>query len=160
MATKQVKNFLKRIREEKNLTQDQLVEFSGVSRYIISEFENEKRRPSPRTISRIAEALGCSYITLMTGKEDIEYDKKNLIAKNLKKYLTEAINLTKNYCGNKKIDQDLMMKISGYLSHLIEEYERSDSHKRKKIIAEIEEQKAQFFAIEIFLERLNKNKHA
>lgn len=35
-------NKLKRIREEKNMTQDELAEKSGVSRTIISQIENNK----------------------------------------------------------------------------------------------------------------------
>jgi transcriptional regulator with XRE-family HTH domain len=148
---KPVKNFLRKIREEKNLTQDQLVEASGVTRYIISEFENEKRRPSPRTISRLAEALGCSYITLMTGEEGPQEEKKHSI-ETRDKYLKEAAQLTKKYFSGKKIDDELLMQVSGHLSYIIDEYEAATPQKKKEILKEIKDQKAKFLASEIFLD--------
>ena len=87
MTDNPVKNFLKKIREEKNLTQDQLAKAAGITRCIISEFENGKHRPSPRTINKIAEALGCSYVFLMTGKEELSTTATKTSSENRQKYL-------------------------------------------------------------------------
>jgi len=151
MENKPVKNFLKKIREDKNLTQDQLAEASGVARYIISEFENEKRRPSPRTISRLAEALGCSYIILMTGKEGVSEEKRKILGENRGQYLEEAVNLTQKHCSGKGFDEELLMKISGRLSYIIEEYDIASNQEKKEIIKNIKEQRAKLLANDIFL---------
>jgi transcriptional regulator with XRE-family HTH domain len=151
MENEPVKNFLRKIREEKNLTQDQLAEASGVARYIISEFENKKRRPSPRTISRLSEALDCSYIELMTGKKEPEKEKRKSFGENRQKYLEEAVSLTKIHCKDRGFDEELLMKISGHLSYIIEEYNASDDQEKTKIIKEIKEQRAKFLAGDIFL---------
>jgi transcriptional regulator with XRE-family HTH domain len=151
MENESVKNFLKKIREEKNLTQDQLAEASGVARYIISEFENQKRRPSPRTISRLAEALGCSYIELIAGKQDSEEEKRKNRGENKQQYLAEAVSLTKMHYSNKGFDEELLMQISGYLSYLIEEYDTSCAREKNEIIKEIKEQRAKLLAGDLFL---------
>lgn len=158
MSSKPVKNFLKKIREEKNLTQDQLAELSGVTRYIISEFENEKRRPSPRTMSRLAEALECSYITLLTGKESSNEEKKKTANEGRNNYLEEAVKLTRKYYNNKGFDQELLMKISGHLSYLIEEYETASNQEKKEIVKAKKEQRALRLASEIFLNNLQNHK--
>lgn len=148
---KPTKNFLKRIREDSNLTQDQLAESSGVTRYIISEFENEKRRPSPRTINRLSEALGCSYIELMTGKDKSEKNRRSVSSKDRSKYLEKAIDLTQKDCSKKDLDTELLMKISGYLSYLIEEYDFGSEQEKAEIIKKAKEQRAELLANEIFI---------
>lgn len=51
---------IKELREEKNMTQVQLAEKSGVSRAIISGLESGRSTvTSTKTICKIAEALGC-----------------------------------------------------------------------------------------------------
>lgn len=155
MENKPVKNFLKKIREERNLTQDQLAENSGVTRYIISEFENEKRRPSPRTINRLAEALDCSYMSLMTGKEKSNEAREKNFGETRQQHIEEAINLTKKYSSGKGFDAELLMKISSHLSHMIEEYEAANSQEKKEILKNIKEQKAQLLANDIFLKTKN-----
>ena len=149
---KPVKNFLKKIREEKNMTQERLAEASGVTRYIISDFENGKRRPSPRTISRLAEALDCTYIDLISGVEKADDLEKKNLGQNRQQYLLEAISLTKEHCGGKGFGEEMMMKISGSLSHLIEEYETSSNQAKIEMIKKAEEQKAQLLANNIFLQ--------
>lgn len=157
MTNKPVKNFLRKIREEKNLTQDQLAKAAGITRCIISEFENGKHRPSPRTINKIAEALECSYIFLMTGKEDPITTKK-ASTENRQKYLIEATSLTKEHYGNCDFSVDLLMKISGYLSHIIEDYELASVEEKQQILAENIELKAKFLASDIlFKTKINTN---
>ena len=47
-----------RAREEARLTQEQLVERSGVSRVTINRIERGKLNPSMKTLSRLARAMG------------------------------------------------------------------------------------------------------
>jgi transcriptional regulator with XRE-family HTH domain len=151
MDNKPVKNFLSKIRESKNLTQEQLAEISGVTRYIISDFENEKRRPSARTISRLSEALGCSYLELMTGKDDQHNIIKKKFSGDKQKYLEEAAALVKKSCNDKDFDIELLIKISGHLSDLLEEYDLSSNEERKDLVKSIRETRARMIASDIFL---------
>lgn len=53
-----MKNILKKIREEENLTQEELSKMSGVSRTTISELETQKtERITNITLENIAKAL-------------------------------------------------------------------------------------------------------
>ena len=133
------------------MTQDQLAGSSGVTRYIISEIENEKRKPSPRTISKLAEALGCDYIAIVTDKEKSEHYKIDLDPDLREKSLEQAINLTKEFCESKNFNEDLKMKISGNLGYLIEEYESSVNNEKEKILNKISDQYAKLIAHKIFL---------
>lgn len=151
MGNKPVKNFLKKIRENRNLTQDQLAEISGVARYIISEFENEKRRPSARTISRLSEALGCDYLELMTGKNDSENNAKKKLKGDVKKYLEESALLVKKFCSDKDFDIEEMIKISGYLSDLLEEYDSSGEVAKNEMMKSLKDSNARLVANDIFL---------
>lgn len=54
-----MKNRLKEVREELNMSQEELAEKSGVSRTTISEIETEKKEVTTNiTLEKIAEALG------------------------------------------------------------------------------------------------------
>jgi len=156
MTNKPIKNFLRKIREEKNLTQEQLAKIAGVARCVISEFENGKHRPSPRTINKIAETLGCSYIFLMTGKEELGSSIKRISSDKRQEYIIEAAKLTKEQYGNQGFSEELLMKISGYLSFIIEDYESSSEQEKQQIISDNSELKAKLWASEIFLKhRIN-----
>ena len=49
---------MQRLREERELTVEELAQKSGVSADSISDFEDLRRMASPRTARRLAEALG------------------------------------------------------------------------------------------------------
>jgi transcriptional regulator with XRE-family HTH domain len=52
------------IRNEKNMTQRQLSQRSGIASSYLSRVENRRLEPGPRTLRRIAEALGVSLSQL------------------------------------------------------------------------------------------------
>ena len=56
---------LKRLREEKGLSQEQLAFESGLHRTYISLIERGKRSPSLRTVQKIASALGSRLSAVM-----------------------------------------------------------------------------------------------
>jgi transcriptional regulator with XRE-family HTH domain len=56
---------LKRIREAKGLTQEQLAEASGYSQQYLSGVEQGHRNPTIITIYEIAQALGVSHVELV-----------------------------------------------------------------------------------------------
>ncbi len=60
---------LRQLRVERALSLRALAERSGVAFDTINKLENERRQAQPRTIRRLAEALGVEPKELMKGKE-------------------------------------------------------------------------------------------
>jgi len=56
---------VKRIRQEKGLTQEQLAELSGFSQQYISGLEQGRRNPTVVSLYELATALGVSHIELV-----------------------------------------------------------------------------------------------
>jgi transcriptional regulator with XRE-family HTH domain len=56
---------VKRIRQEKGLTQEQLAEISGFSQQYISGLEQGRRNPTIVSIYELATALGVSHMELV-----------------------------------------------------------------------------------------------
>lgn len=52
-----MKNKLKVLRAERNLTQEELAEISGLSRATVNAIENETVNPSGETIAKLTKAL-------------------------------------------------------------------------------------------------------
>lgn len=61
---------VKRIRQEKGLTQEQLAEVSGFSQQYISGLEQGRRNPTVVTLYELAMALGVGHTELLRGGED------------------------------------------------------------------------------------------
>jgi transcriptional regulator with XRE-family HTH domain len=61
---------VKRIRQEKDLTQEQLAELSGFSQQYISGLEQGRRNPTVVTLYELATALGVSHMELVRSTED------------------------------------------------------------------------------------------
>jgi transcriptional regulator with XRE-family HTH domain len=61
---------VKRIRQQKGLTQEQLAELSGFSQQYISGLEQGRRNPTVVTLYELATALGVSHMELMRSAED------------------------------------------------------------------------------------------
>ena len=62
-------NNIRRIREERGLTQKALAEAAGVSAPFLFDLENGNRNAKPETLARIAAALGCTIDELYERKE-------------------------------------------------------------------------------------------
>ena len=60
---------IKKVREEKGITQEQLAERLNVTRQAVSNWENEKTQPDIETLDRIALALDVDIERLIYGKE-------------------------------------------------------------------------------------------
>jgi transcriptional regulator with XRE-family HTH domain len=60
---------IKRIRQEKGLTQEQLAEVSGFSQQYISGLEQGRRNPTIVSIYELATALGISHMELVRPTE-------------------------------------------------------------------------------------------
>jgi transcriptional regulator with XRE-family HTH domain len=61
---------VKRVRQEKRLTQEQLAELSGFSQQYISGLEQGQRNPTIVSLYELATALGVSHMELVRSAED------------------------------------------------------------------------------------------
>lgn len=61
---------VKRVRQEKGLTQEQLAERSGFSQQYISGLEQGRRNPTVVTLYELALALGVDHLELLRDGED------------------------------------------------------------------------------------------
>jgi len=61
---------VKRVRQEKGLTQEQLAELSGFSQQYISGLEQGQRNPTVVSLYELATALGVSHMELVRFAED------------------------------------------------------------------------------------------
>jgi transcriptional regulator with XRE-family HTH domain len=61
---------VKRVRQEKGLTQEQLAERSGFSQQYISGLEQGRRNPTIVTLYELALALGVDHLELLRDGED------------------------------------------------------------------------------------------
>ena len=62
---------IKRLREEKNITQSQLAEMLNVSDKAVSKWENGRGYPDITLTEPLAAALGVSLIELFAGQDNI-----------------------------------------------------------------------------------------
>jgi transcriptional regulator with XRE-family HTH domain len=60
---------VKRVRQEKGLTQEQLAELSGFSQQYISGLEQGRRNPTIVSLYQLATALGVSHMELVRSVE-------------------------------------------------------------------------------------------
>ena len=61
---------VKRVRQEKGLTQEQLAELSGFSQQYVSGLEQGRRNPTIVSLYELATALGVSHMELVRAAED------------------------------------------------------------------------------------------
>jgi len=61
---------VRRIRQEKGLTQEQLAELSGFSKQYLSGLEQGRRNPTIVSLYELATALGVSHMELVRSAED------------------------------------------------------------------------------------------
>lgn len=67
--TNKLPSNLKRLREQRVLSLSDLARISGVNRITINRIENGKQNPIPRTIRKLAKALGVSPEDLTSGQK-------------------------------------------------------------------------------------------
>lgn len=67
---------LKKLREQRNLSQGQLAELAGVSKVVVSQIEKGDSNPTINTIWKITGALGLSYTSLLEPETSPVYIKK------------------------------------------------------------------------------------
>lgn len=70
---------IRRLREQKGLTQKELAELVGVGTHSLSRYENNLRNPSPEIISRLAKALDTTSDYLISAYIPEKYSDDNAI---------------------------------------------------------------------------------
>lgn len=79
-------NNLKKIRQEHEMTQEELAKKINTSRSNIANYENDKNMPSIETLNNLSEALNCSTDYLL-GKSDMKNNASNIDESNKKIYM-------------------------------------------------------------------------
>ena len=105
-------NFLRKIRESKRIRQTELADQIGVSKQLLSGFENGRSGISNEVLQKLAIALDVSPDSILIGKSTRSFDEVG------KKQLTEAMRITFNEYGD-KLDKETIIKISTELYGMI-----------------------------------------
>jgi len=147
-------NFLKRIRKERNIGQSELAEKVGVSKQLLSGFENGRSGISNEVLKKISDFLQVSTDTILNGKSSTPFDDKS------RNQLSEAMRLTFKFYGD-EFDKETIIKIATELYGLIVDFENlkgdSNGDSKKDFFKKILEEKiAQGLAAKCFLNYFNK----
>ena len=105
-------NFLRKIRESKRIRQTELADQIGVSKQLLSGFENGRSGISNEVLQKLAIALDVSPDSILIGKSNRSFDEVG------KKQLTEAMRITFNEYGD-NLDKETIIKISTELYGMI-----------------------------------------
>lgn len=147
-------NFLKRIRKERNIGQSELAEKVGVSKQLLSGFENGRSGISNEVLKKISDFLQVSTDTILNGKSSTPFDDKS------RNQLSEAMRLTFKFYGD-EFDKETIIKIATELYGLMVDFENlkgdSNGDSKKDFFKKILEEKiAQGLAAKCFLNYFNK----
>ena len=118
-------NFLKRIREERNIGQSELAEKVGVSKQLLSGFENGRSGISNEVLKKISDFLQVSTDTILNGKSSIPFDDKS------RNQLSEAMRLTFKFYGD-EFDKETIIKIATELYGLMVDFENLKVNSKKE----------------------------
>ena len=118
------KNFLKEIRESKNIRQNALAKSTGLNAQNISDFENGKHGLRPENLEKIAAVLGVSINHILTGESEESLEKRR------RKTLEKAIELAGTYYID--LGRDKIIKIAFEIIPLLEKLEYLGSDEEKK----------------------------
>lgn len=60
---------LRRLREQKKMTQNDVAKYLGITRPAYTQYENDVRKPDPDTLAKLADLFSVSIDYLVTGRE-------------------------------------------------------------------------------------------
>jgi transcriptional regulator with XRE-family HTH domain len=141
-------NFLKKIREDKKIGQTELANRIGVTKQLLSGFENGRSGISNEVLIKLAEELQVSPDAILTGKSYKPIDHKN------RQHLSEAMSMTFKYYGD-EFDKDTIVKISTELYSIIVDFnELKTESERQDFIKSLEEKIAVGLAAKCFLKNI------
>ena len=95
-------NFLKKIREDKKIGQSELATRIGVSKQLLSGFENGRSGVSNEVLKKLSEALDVSPDAILLGKSTKPFDDVG------RRQLSEAMNMTFKFYGD-EFDKDTIL---------------------------------------------------
>jgi transcriptional regulator with XRE-family HTH domain len=141
-------NFLKKIREDKKIGQTELANRIGVTKQLLSGFENGRSGISNEVLIKLAEELQVSPDAILTGKSYKPLDQKN------RQHLSEAMSMTfKNY--GDEFDKDTIIKISTELYSLIVDFhELNNDSNKQNFVKSLEEKIAVGLAAKCLLKNI------
>ncbi len=140
-----MQNFLKKIREDKKIGQSQLAEKIGVSKQLLSGFENGRSGISNEVLKKIADVLDVNPDAILTGKSTKPFDD------NSRKQLGQAMSMTFKLYGD-EFDKETIVKIATELYGLIVDFENiNKDFERKKFKKSLEDKIALGLAAKCFL---------
>lgn len=119
------KNFLKQIREARSISQIDLAVRAGVSKQLLSGFENGRSGISNEVLQRIAEILEVSTDAIFNGKSQNPFDE------NGRKLMLQAMQNTFEFYSG-KFDKETIIKISTELYGLMIDFESLDNKSMQK----------------------------
>ncbi len=126
-------NFLKKIREDKKIGQSELAVKIGVSKQLLSGFENGRSGISNEVLQKLADVLEVSSDAILTGKSSKPFSEIG------RKQLSEAMNMTFKFYGD-EFDRDTIIKVSTELYSIIVDFDElkndADREKFKKSLEE------------------------
>ena len=138
-------NFLKKIREDKKIGQSELATKIGVSKQLLSGFENGRSGVSNEVLKKLSEALDVSPDAILLGKSTKPFDDVG------RRQLSEAMNMTFKFYGD-EFDKDTIIKISTELYSIIVDFdELNNDAERDKYKKSLEEKIAVGLASKCFL---------
>lgn len=89
----EMKDNIKKLRKERNLTLDALAKKSGVSKPYLWQLENEDKKPSADILLKIANALDTSIAVLMSLPVTVKKKTLEGLPESLKNFLKKAVQL-------------------------------------------------------------------
>ena len=126
-------NFLKKIREDKKIGQSELAVKIGVSKQLLSGFENGRSGISNEVLQKLADVLEVSSDAILTGKSIKPFSEIG------RKQLSEAMNMTFKFYGD-EFDRDTIIRVSTELYSIIVDFDElkndADREKFKKSLEE------------------------
>jgi len=139
-------NFLKKIREDKKIGQSELASKIGVSKQLLSGFENGRSGISNEVLKKLADALDVSPDAILIGKSSKPFDEAG------RKNLAEAMNMTFKFYGD-EFDKDTIIKISTELFSIIVDFNQlKNDSERESFKKSLEDKIALGLASKCFLE--------
>ena len=143
-------NFLKIIREKKNISLAELSRKTGISSANLSNFEKGKSNLSTKNINYLLEALDITYETLFhdPNKEKLEVS----FVKKDKMILSRAMKIAKNSSSN--LDEEDFIDLSSALYSILFEFENIDNESKGGFVNKIKLKSIEGEAAKLFLNKI------
>ena len=104
---------LKKTREEKEISVDQLAEMTGLTKNVIWNYEAGRSKPDPETLCILADALDCSLDMLVRGKEKNRPEGRSI---------DDMVKIFKNLSPQ---ELDMLLSLGAFLQYRKESPEQS-----------------------------------